>query len=80
MMDWVFYVSFVGSLIFVMVCIRLDIVYLVGVLSWFMVNLGKVYWEVVKWVFCYLRGISGYLIYSKSLEFMYVFFDENFVW
>ena len=50
------YSSAVGSLMYAMVCTRPDITYAVGVVSKFMVNLGKDHWEVVKWIFRYLRG------------------------
>lgn len=78
MMDRVPYASLVGSLIFAMVCTRPDIAYSVGVLSRFMANQGKAHWEAAKWVLRYLRGTSGYSIYSKSSEPMHAFFDENF--
>jgi hypothetical protein len=52
------YSSAVGSLMYVMVCTRPDIAHAVGVVSRFMVNLGKEHWEAVKWIFRYLRGIS----------------------
>lgn len=73
MMDRVPYASLVGSLIFAMVCTRPDIAYSVGVLSRFMANPGKAHWEAAKWVLRYLRGTSGYSIYSKSSEPMHVF-------
>ena len=41
-----------------MVCTRPDIAHAVGVVSRFMVNPGKDHWEVVKWIFRYLRGSS----------------------
>ena len=48
----------VGSLIYAMVCTRPYIAHVVGVVSRFMVNPGKDHWEVVKWIFRYLRGSS----------------------
>ena len=78
MMDRVPYASLVGSLIFAMVCTRPDIAYSVGVLSRFIANPSKAHWEVAKWVLCYLRGTSGYSIYSKSSKPMHAFFYENF--
>ena len=43
---------------YVMVCTRPDIAHTIGVVSKFMVNPGKDHWEVVKWIFRYLRGSS----------------------
>ena len=48
--------SVVGSLMYVMVCTRLDIAYAVGVVSRFLSNPGRLHWEVVKWIMRYLRG------------------------
>ena len=47
-MSHVPYASAVGSLMYVMVCTRLDIAHVVGVLSSFMSNLGKEHWTIVK--------------------------------
>ena len=52
------YSSAVGSLMYAMVCTRPNIAHAVGVVSRFMVNLGKDHWEAVKWIFRYLRGSS----------------------
>src|SRR3984885_6587080 len=54
------YASVVGSLIYAMVCTRLDIAHVVGLLSKFMSKPGKEHWPVVKRVFRYLRGTSDY--------------------
>eukprot|EP00253_Pinus_taeda_P005046 PITA_05046 len=54
------YASAVGSLMYVMVCNRPDIVHAVGVLSRFMSKPGKEHWTAVKAVFRYLRGTSDY--------------------
>jgi len=44
------YASAVKSLMYAMVCTRPDLSYIVSTISWFMSNLGKQHWEVVKWV------------------------------
>ena len=54
------YASAVGSLMYAMLCTRLDIAHVVGVLSRFMSNPGKEHWTAVKRVFRYLRGTSDY--------------------
>ena len=41
------YSSTVGSLMYAMVCIRLDIAHAVGVVSRYINNLGKEHWKVV---------------------------------
>ena len=52
------YSSVVGSLMYVMVCTRLDIAHAVGFVSLFLFNLGKEHWADVKWILRYLRGTS----------------------
>ena len=54
------YASVVGSMMYAMVCTRLDIADVVGVLSRFMSKLGKENWTIVKRVFRYLHGTSDY--------------------
>lgn len=54
------YQSAVGSLMYAMVCTRLDIAQAVGVLSRYMSNPGRVHWDAVKRVFRYLKGTSKY--------------------
>ena len=52
------YASAIGSLMYAMVCTRLDIAYAVGVVSKFMSRPGKQHWEAVKWILRYLKGSS----------------------
>ena len=53
------YASVVGSLMYAMVCTRLDITHAVGVVRRYMKNLGKEHWMVVKWILRYLRGTTN---------------------
>jgi len=57
-MSHVPYASAVGSLMYAMVYIRLDIAHAVGVLSRFMSKPRKEHWTSWKRVFRYLRGTS----------------------
>eukprot|EP00253_Pinus_taeda_P024088 PITA_24088 len=59
-MSHVPYASAVDSLMYAMVCTRLDIAHAMGVLIRFMPKLGKEHWTTVKRVFRYLRGTSDY--------------------
>ena len=59
-MSCVPYASAVGSLMYAMVCTRLDISHVVGLLSRIMLNPGKEHWTLVKRVFRYLCGTSDY--------------------
>jgi hypothetical protein len=55
-MERIPYASVVGSLIYAMVCMRLDIAHAVGVVSRFLSNPGREHWNAVKWIIRYLRG------------------------
>jgi hypothetical protein len=56
------YENFVGSIMYVMVCTRLDISHAVGVLSRYMSTPGKEHWTTIKRVFRYLCGMKDYAI------------------
>lgn len=51
------YASAVGSLMYAMVCTRPDISQVVSVISCYMGNPRKLYWQATKWIFQYLNGI-----------------------
>ena len=57
-----------GSLMYIMVCTIPDIGYAVGVVSRFMSNPGKAYWETVKWILRYLRGTTEKCLYFREGE------------
>ena len=48
------YASAVGSLMYVMLCTRLDICYPVGIVSIYQLNFGLKHWESVKHILKYL--------------------------
>ena len=52
------YSSAVGSLMYVMVCSRIDLSYAMSLVSRYMSNPGKEYWKAVQWIFKYLRGTA----------------------
>jgi len=66
------YASVVGSLMYAMVCTRLDITDAIGVVSRFLSNLGKAHWEAVKWILRYLQGTMKLCLqfggYDPNLE------------
>ena len=55
-MSSILYSSVMGSLMYAMVCTRLDIAHSVGTVSRFLSNPGKEYWETAKWILRYLKG------------------------
>ena len=52
------YASAMGSLMYVMVCMRPNISHVVGVVSKFLSNIGKEHWAIVKWILKYLMDTS----------------------
>ena len=50
------YSNVVGSLMYAMVCTRLNIAHSVSVASHYMANPGKAHWQAVKWILRYLKG------------------------
>ena len=72
------YASAVGSLMYAMVCTRLDIAHAVGEVSRYMMNLGKENWEAVKWLLRYLRGTSSTsLLFGKGKVTLQGFVDAD---
>ena len=61
------YASIVGSLMYVMVCTRLDIAYGVSLVSRYMASPGKAHWQALKWILRYINGsLSRVLIYDGA--------------
>ena len=74
------YALVVGSLMYVMVCNRLDIAHAVGVVRRYMSHLGLEHWNVVKWILRYLRGISNKCLhFGESTTDLQGYADSNFV-
>jgi len=65
-MSHVPYASAVGSLMYAMVCTRLDITHSLGVLSKFMSKPRKEHWKIVKKVFRYFHGTNEYGLSTKE--------------
>lgn len=61
------FASTIGSLMYDMVCTRLDIAHILAVISRYMSHPIIENWNVVKWTHTYLRGTSSrYLILGGS--------------
>ena len=73
------YALAVGSLMYAMLCTRLDICYAVGVVSRFQSNPGPEHWIAVKHILKYLRKIRDYiLVYSGGNLNLIRYTDSNF--
>jgi hypothetical protein len=68
---------------YVMIYTRLDLDHVVSVVSRFMHNLGKEYWNAVKWIVRLLKGTSHFgLLFDKNLvkeSDVIGFVDSHFV-
>ncbi|GJV12135.1 hypothetical protein Tco_1353676 [Tanacetum coccineum] len=56
-----------GSLMYLIICIRPDIMYTVSIVSRYLANPDKSQWKVVKWIWKYLKGIADVgLVYGRD--------------
>ena len=62
------YAFIVGSLMYAMLCTKLDICFEVGMVSRYQSNLGLEHWTVVKHILKYLRRIKDYVFVLSSVE------------
>jgi hypothetical protein len=65
-MEHVPYVSAISSMMYVMVCNRIDISHVVGVLSRYMLTYEKEHWTTINRVLRYLCGIKDYDIFYQG--------------
>jgi hypothetical protein len=76
-MSKVLYSWAVGSLMYVMVCIRSNVSYIVGVVSMHMNNSCKENWNEVKCIIRYLRGTTTHeLCFGGSNTVLHGYFDS----
>ena len=62
------YALAVESLMYAMVCTRLDIAYAGGVVRRYMNNPGKEHWKVVQWILMYLRATTSHALCFGGLD------------
>nr|GEX44355.1 retrovirus-related Pol polyprotein from transposon TNT 1-94 [Tanacetum cinerariifolium] len=75
------YTNTVGSLMYLLVCTRLDITYAVSVVSRYLANLDKNHREAVKWILKYLWGTTKkatlqHLVALSTIEAKYMALTE----
>ncbi|GAA0175935.1 hypothetical protein LIER_29023 [Lithospermum erythrorhizon] len=73
------YASAVGSLMYGMLCTRPDIAYFVGLVSRFLSQPRKEYWEAVKWILRYLKGLQMCVCYGGQNATLESFTDSDMV-
>ena len=67
-MQLVPYAFIVGSLMYAMLCTKLDICFEVGMVSRYQSNLGPEHWTTIKHVLKYLRRTRNYVFMLQSVE------------
>ena len=67
-MEKVLYASVLVSLMYAMLCTRLDIFYAIGVVSRYQSNPGKTHWKVVKRILRYLKGMVDYRLCCQGQD------------
>ena len=73
------YASVIRSLMYAMLCTRLDIYYVVRVVSRFQSNPGPYHWIMVKHILKYLRRTRDYmLVYSGDDLKIHGYTDSDF--
>ena len=62
------YASMVGSLMYVTVCTRLNLLQAVSMISRYMLDLERDHWKAVKWILRYIKGtIDVGLVFKKDV-------------
>ena len=78
-MRQIFYASTVGNLMYAILCTRLDICYLVGMVSQYQLNLGLKHWQAVKHILKYLRITRDYMLAYHGKDLIPTgYTDSNF--
>ena len=66
-MSYVLCASTMGSLMYVMICIRPDLSQDISMVSRNMHDPGRVYWKAIKWILRYIKGtINVSLVFEKD--------------
>jgi len=70
------YANVVGSLMYAMMCTRLDICYAVGLVSRFQCNPRLAHWKAVKRILRYLKGTMDYVLCYQGLDLRLVGYSD----
>ena len=71
------YALAVGSLMYMMLCMRLDICYAVGMDSHYQSNLGIQHWTAVKHIIKYIQRMKEYMLVYHSDELILVGYTDS---
>ena len=76
-MRQIFYASTVGNLMYAILCTRLDICYLVGMVSQYQLNLGLKHWQAVKHILKYLRRMRDYMLVYHGKDLILIGYTDS---
>jgi hypothetical protein len=74
-----FYKLTVGSLMYAMVCTRLDIVFVVGIVSRHLVNSRNTHWSIVERIMQYIKGTSNHGLLYKGTSIQHLLPKTNVI-
>ncbi len=78
-MDMIPYASTIGSIMYAMLCTRLDISYALSITSKYQANLGERHWTAVNNILKYLRRTKDmFLFYEDGELLVQGYLDANF--
>ena len=78
-MSSIFYASIVRSIMYAMLCTRPDVIYALGIISRFQIDLDENHWKVIKNILKYLRRTKDiFLVYEESNLKLEGYFDSIF--
>nr|AAT01387.1 putative polyprotein [Oryza sativa Japonica Group]AAT44170.1 putative polyprotein [Oryza sativa Japonica Group] len=73
------YSSVVGSLMYAMVCSRLDLSHAMSLVSRYMANPGKEHWKAIQWIFRYLRDTANACLkFGRTNKGLIGYVDSDF--
>ena len=70
------YSSVIGSLMYVMMCTRPVINFVIGLVSRFQSNSRLAHWKAVKWILCYLKGTTDCMLCYRSVNLNLVDYND----
>ncbi|VFQ65604.1 unnamed protein product [Cuscuta campestris] len=78
-MRYVHYASAIGSIMYAMVCTRLDVAFALSVTSRYQSNLGESHWTAVKSILKYFRRTKdAFLVYGGKEELSIVGYTDAY--
>lgn len=62
------YANVVGNLMYAQICVRVDIAFAIGRLGWYLSNVWKDHWVLVKMVLRYLKRTKDHMMAYRKVD------------